>query len=106
MYFYNKVSTTFKGFVILLCSLPFSFSSINSSLYFTKIIFIFVQTSDGRDQEFEFETETETLILGLMELRPRPRLLFWVSWGRDRDRDFHFGSRGIQAPCIFASTNK
>ena len=53
-------------------------------------------TSDGRDQDFEVETETETFILGLMEPRPRPRLSFWVSWNRDRDRDFHFGSLGTE----------
>ena len=37
-------------------------------------------TSDGRNQDF----------------RSRPRLLFWVSWYRDRDRDFYFGSRWVE----------
>ena len=37
------------------------------------------------------ETETEIFNFGLME--PRPRLSFWVSWNRDRDRDFNMKSR-------------
>ena len=39
------------------------------------------------------ETETETFNFGLREPRLRPRLSFWVSWNRDRDRDFNMKSR-------------
>ena len=39
------------------------------------------------------KTKSETFNLGLMISRPRPRLSFWVSWNRDRDRDFWMKSR-------------